>query len=65
MRVVNERFKNCQVGINKPVSELKAVALRFLDFGASFKFCAEFKRCKRIVFRNAKPQNLPFISAEF
>lgn len=65
MRVVNERFKNCQVGINKPILELEAVALRILDFGASFKFRAAFKWRKRVVLRNAKPQNLTFISAKF
>lgn len=63
MRVVNERFKYCKVGINKPILELEAVALRILDFGASFEFRAAFKRRKCVIFRNAKPQNLPFISA--
>ena len=65
MRVVNKRFKNCQVIVNKPISELESVALRILDFGASFKFRAAFKRRKRVVLRNAKPQNLTFISADF
>lgn len=63
MRVVNKRFKNCKVIVDKPILELEAVALCILNFGACFKFRAEFKRRKRVIFRNAKPQNLPFISA--
>lgn len=65
MCVVNKRFKNCKVIVNKPISEIEAVALRILDFGASFKFRAPFKRCKRVVLRKRKAQNLTFISAKF